>query len=315
MTGPEKNPRLEAGIVLDADMQMSDTRLPKAGPINLEPVAQCHFDNPRTSLGAGGAADYTNYYGAFLVQQLADDTRHWVNPPMIKLDMETLGLNKTQLESTGLRLGNDGFSLIDTSRDSYKPMTLRSNGSGIQGTPDLDQSVAQRAVSPPLLSDSSHPAHAMYTQALSQIELGGVVPSGLLTQEEKSLLAAGVVSQFLAEDKFATRVDALCASTHNAPGMPATLIPVQGDPTTDYCRRAGINVEQSLQTSMEQSSTVAQTMVQAREQALAKEQAEEQARQARQEAEGPVMRIGSRTLTHGPQDGGSGDGGGGDGGG
>ncbi len=42
--GPPGKARLEAGIILDADMFMSDTRLPKAGPINLEPVAQCHFD-------------------------------------------------------------------------------------------------------------------------------------------------------------------------------------------------------------------------------------------------------------------------------
>ncbi len=52
--GPQKNPKLEAGIILDADMYMSDTRLPKAGPINLEPVAQCHFDTSGKSLGAGG---------------------------------------------------------------------------------------------------------------------------------------------------------------------------------------------------------------------------------------------------------------------
>lgn len=128
--------RLAPGIILDADMYMSDTRLPKAGPINLEPVAQCHFDNPRTSLGAGGAADYTNYYGAYLVQQLADETRNWVNSPTVKLDMAKLGLDKTQLESTALRLGDQGFSLIDTSQGRYKPIVLRSSGSGIQGTPD-----------------------------------------------------------------------------------------------------------------------------------------------------------------------------------
>lgn len=128
--------RLAPGIILDADMYMSDTRLPKAGPINLEPVAQCHFDNPRTSLGAGGAADYTNYYGAYLVQQLADDTRNWVNPPTIKLDMAKLGLDKAQLQSTGLRLGDQGFSLVDTSQGRYKPVVLHSSGRGIQGTPD-----------------------------------------------------------------------------------------------------------------------------------------------------------------------------------
>jgi hypothetical protein len=159
----------------------------------------------------------------------------------------------------------------------------------------------------------------MYTQALSLIERGDMVPAGTMTQEEKSRLAAGVVAQFLAEDNRATRVDGLFASKRNAPGMPATMIPVQGDPTTDYCRRASIDVAQAMQTPLEHSSTVAQAMVQAREQGLAKEQAEEQARKERQDMEGPIMRIGPRRQTppQGPQgDGGSdGGGGGGDGGG
>ena len=148
------------------------------------------------------------------------------------------------------------------------------------------------------------------------IERGDVVPAGTMTQEEKSRLAAGAVAQLLAEDKFAARIDGLYASKHNAgPGMPSTLIPVQGDPTTDYCRRASINVEQALHTSLEQSSSMAQTATVMREQALVKMQAEEQAQKERQETEGPVMRIGPRTMTpsQGPQDDGGGDGGGGGG--
>ena len=307
--------QLATGIVLDSDMHMSDTRLPKAGPINLEPVAKCHFDNPRTSLGAGGAANYTNYYGAYLVQQLADDTRNWVNPPTIKMDMAKLGLDKTQLESTGLRLGDEGFSLIDTSRNGYKHVTLHSSGSGIQGTPEPEPSVAQRVSAPPLLSpvlsEASHPAHTMYTQTLSLIERGDVVPPGLLKQEDKRRLAAGAVAQFLSDDKNATCVDGVYRSTNDtSPGMPTSLIPVQGDPTTDYCRRASINVEQALQTPLEQSSQIAQTVVQARQQALALEQAQEHVRKEHQDLDGagPKMRIGARTKT--PASGPSGDGGG-----
>ena len=70
--------RLAPGILLDPDMQMSDHRIPKRGPINLEPVAQCHFDQSRAALGKGGAANYANYYGGYLIEQLADDTRGWV---------------------------------------------------------------------------------------------------------------------------------------------------------------------------------------------------------------------------------------------
>lgn len=165
--GPQKNPRLEAGIILDADMYMSDTRLPKAGLINLEPVAQCHFDQSGKSLGTGGGANYTNYYGAYLVEQLADDTRGWANPPKIKLDMEKLGLDKAQLESTGLRLSNDGFSLVDTSQGRYKPMTLRSSGSGINGTPD-DIALAPNDVRTRERSDSA-PSQALPEQMIAQV--------------------------------------------------------------------------------------------------------------------------------------------------
>lgn len=164
-----------------------------------------------------------------------------------------------------------------------------------------------------LMTQPGHPAHGMYTQALSQIERGDVVPAGTLTQEEKSRLAAGVVAQFLAEDMFATRIDGVYASKHNAagPGMPASLIPVQGNPTTDYCHRASVNVEQALQASIEQSSTIAQVATQARGQELTKQQ--ERAQELDQDGpKGPTMRIGTRTLTQGSQgDGGGGDGGGG----
>jgi hypothetical protein len=173
----------------------------------------------------------------------------------------------------------------------------------------------QAQQTPALMNQPGHPAHAMYAQALSQIERGDLVPAGTMTQEEKSRLAAGVVAQFLAEDKFATRIDGLYASNHNAagPGMPTSLIPVQGDPTTDYCRRASVNVEQAMQTSLAQSSTIAQAATLAREQELTKQQELAQ-RQEQDGPKGPAMRMGPRTLLQGPQ-GPQGDGGGGDGGG
>ncbi len=185
--------------------------------------------------------------------------------------------------------------------------------------PDRTQAASTEPAQPAplLMTQPAHPAHGMYTQALSQIERSDVVPACLLTHEEKSKLAAGAVAQFLSDDFKATRVDGLYASTHNARDMPAALIPVQGDPTTDYCRRASIDVTQALQTPLEQSSTVAQTMVQAHEQALALEQAQEQARKEQQEQDGtkgPTMRMGTRTQSPsmGPQGDGGGDGSGGE---
>ena len=172
---------------------------------------------------------------------------------------------------------------------------------------------------PELMTQPGHSAHRMYTQALSLIERGNLVPAGTMTQEEKSRLAAGIVAQFLASDMFATRIDSLHPSTHSAPGagMPASLIPVQGDPTTAHCHRAGINVEQALQASLEQSSSIAQVATIAREEELTKQRQREQ-EQEQNGPTGPTMRIGARTLTpsQGPQgDGGGGGGAGGGGGG
>lgn len=308
---------LEAGIVLDADMYMSNTRLPKAGPINLEPVAQCHFDNSRASLGAGGAANYTNYYGAYLVQQLADDTRNWVNPPTIRLDMEKLGLDKVQLESTGLRVGNDGFQLVDTSQGKYKPMTLRSSGSGIQGTPDA-QEPALAGASPsvpsaPLMTDPSHAAHGMYLRAqgaLGQVEAAPGMAG--LTQHERQTLGASVVAETLsAEGWNFTRIDhAVPGKIDPQTGRPETLFVVQGALDDPAHRRVGVNMEQALSQSIEHSSTVSQTVLQTREQAITQEQQRAEQKDV-DGPQGPTMRIGPRTLSpsQGPQrDGGSRDG-------
>lgn len=305
--------RLEAGIILEADMRMSDTRLPKAGPINLEPVAQCHFDNSRASLGVSGAANYTNYYGAYLVQQLADDTRQWINPPTIRLDMEKLGLDKAQLESTGLRLGNDGFSLVDTSQGKYRPMTLRSSGSGIQGTPDEQEpALAGPLPSASLMSDPAHSAHAMYLRAQSALGQVEAAPGmGGLTQHERQTLGASVVAETLsAEGWNFTRIDhAVPGKIDPQTGRPETLFLVQGALDDPAHRRIGVNMEQALSQSIEQSSTVSQTMLQTRDQAMALEQ--QRAEQKEQDGpQGPTMRIGPRTQSpsHGPQwDGGGSD--------
>ncbi len=294
--------KLEPGIVLDADMYMSDTRLPKAGPINLEPVAQCHFDRSGRSLGAGGAANYTNYYGAYLVQQLADDTRDWVDPPTVKLDMAKLGLDKAQLESTGLRLGNAGFALVDTSEGKYKPITLRSNGSGIQGTPD-EQEPALAGTSPsapspaPLMTDPAHAAHGMYLRAQSALGQMETAPGmGGLTQHQRQTLGASVVAETLSAEGWSfTRIDhAVSGRIDPQTGRSETLFLVQGALDDPAHRRIGVNMEQALSQSIEQSSAVSQTVLQTREQAMALEQ--HRAEQKEQDGpQGPTMRIGART--------------------
>jgi peptidoglycan hydrolase-like protein with peptidoglycan-binding domain len=183
-------------------------------------------------------------------------------------------------------------------------------------TPTTTPETAQPAAS--LMTQRGHPAHTMYTQALNLIERGDVVPAGLLTQEEKSHLAAGVVAQSLSYDNSMTQIDTLFRNTNEPAhsGLPLSLIAFQGDVTTDYYHRASVNVQEAMQTPIEESSQTAQKAMHERQLTLEQRQAQEQALKERQETEGPIMRIGPRTLTQGPQDdGGSDGGGGGDGGG
>ena len=315
--GPPQELRLAPGIVLDQDMQMSDTRLPKAGPINLEPVAQCHFDHSGKSLGAGGGANYPNYYGAYLIQQLADDTHDWQNPPTIRLDMQKLGLEKAQLESTGLRLGEAGFYFVDISDGARRPVVLRSGGSGIQGTPDeADQSLAAGlpAAKAPQITEPSHAAHAMYLQAerlLAQIE---VAPGmGSLTQHERQTLGASAVAMSLSTEgwRFTGYDHAVPGRIDPQTGRPESVFMVQGRLDDPAHQRVAIDVDRAVSQSIERSSDVAQTLMHTREQT----QAVEQVRAEQQDIDGPktpAMRIGARTPSapQGPAPDSGGDGGG-----
>ncbi len=252
------------------------------------------------------------------MEQLADDTKNWVDPPTVKLDMAKLGLDKAQLESTGLRLGNAGFSLVDTSEGKYKPMTPRSNGSGIQGTPDAQEPAlagqSPSAPSAPLMTDPAHPAHGMYLRAqgaLAQVETS---PSmGGLTQHERQKLGASVVAETLsAEGWNFTRMDhAVPGKIDPQIGRPGMLFLVQGALDDPAHRRIGVHMEQALSQSIEQSSAVSQTVLQTREQAMTQEQQRAEQKDV-DGPQGPTMRIGARTQSpsQGPQgDGGDADGG------
>lgn len=219
----ERLPQLARGIVLDRDMHMSDTRLPKAGAINVEPVAQCHFDQSARTLGAQGKADYRNYYGAYLIEQVGQDTAHWVRPPTIKLNMARLGLDPAQLESTGLNLGGRNLGLIDTS-DGQRLITLRHADDGKKQVPDGfvaahdrdvrdderivrlarfgNDTLVQRGepapipTTPTAIRDPGHPQHALY-EALKR-HLPDYTSEARLSHFTEACHTAGITSRSLA---------------------------------------------------------------------------------------------------------------------
>lgn len=313
------DPQLAKGIVLNPDMSMSDRRLPKAGPINLEPVAVCHFDKSEKTLGTGGAANYANYYGAYLTQQIGQDTEAWSNPPTIKLDMAKLGLDKAQLESTGLNLGGRDLHFVDISRGGYKPVVVQHSGSGVKGTPDAEPDLVQRPQAPaaPLMSEPTHPAHAMYAQVVAALRTSPNIPAGTFTQHEEGKLAVGIVAQALTqEDAFSkAQVDHAVLSRDGR-----MVIGVQGVLDSPANRLAGIDVQQALSmTSIEQSSDVARTAMQSIQQK--QQQVQTQAETFGIDAptsSAPIMRMGARSLLNPSTeigDGSSGGGAGGSGGG
>lgn len=209
-------PHLAPGIILDQDMHMADTRLPKAGAINVDPVAQCHFDQSAKTLGAQGKADYRNYYGAYLIEQIGQDTAAWIDPPTLRLDMGKLGLEPAQLESTRLNLGGRNLSLVDTSQ-GQRFVTLRHTGDGIKHTPDETTPASRdrdiRGFDPdartsntciktpgptahPIFADPDHPQHALYSKL--KAHLPDYTSETRLSQFTAECHLAGITSRTLA---------------------------------------------------------------------------------------------------------------------
>lgn len=166
---------------------------------------------------------------------------------------------------------------------------------------------------PPLMTEPAHPAHLMYQQAQSAMAKIETAPGMGLTQHEKQTLGASAVAEALsANDWNFTRIDHVVPSNRIDPqtGRPEAVFVVQGDLNDPANRRISVNVEQALSQTIEQSSTVAQTVQQTREQTMELQQSQAEAKDV-DGPKGPVMRMGSRTMSP-PPNSDMGDGGGGD---
>ncbi len=295
---------LAPGITLAPNMQMADTRIPKAGPINLEPVARCHFDQSRKALGAEGAANYPNYYGAYLMQDIASNLPDWSNPPRIKLDLARLGLDKTQMESTGLALGDNGLTIVDTSRGLYKPIVLRGGG-GLHGTPDTEPEAASRAApnpaqstqTAPSITDSIHIAHGGWRDARRGMEELEGPQWQARTRAEQDRRAAAMFAGALQQDTTFTGIDRVIPSEKTDPqtGKPLGIIAMQGPTDVDYHRRALLKEDVLGTMSLGDASRSSEKSMQSWQEM----QAQDLKRSLEQSQEQGGMRrsIGARTLT------------------
>lgn len=166
---------------------------------------------------------------------------------------------------------------------------------------------------PPLMTEPAHPAHHMYLQAHSQIARVEAAPGMGLSQHQKETLGASAVAEALSAKGWNfTRVDHVVPSNRIDPqtGRPEAVFVVQGDLNDPAHRRISVNVEQALSQTIEQSSTVAQTVQQTRQETVELQQSQAEAKDM-DGPKGPVMRMGSRTMSP-PPNSDMGDGGGGE---
>lgn len=319
-----KNERLQPGIVMGDDGRIAHNLHTPA----FEAMRHCQYDLP-TTLGKHSDSNYRNYYGTHALELIAielDGVPKGEIVPMVKLDLDRLGLSARQLERNGLDLNARDLTIIDTSDGKQKSITFNSSSGSSKNSPDVESEVAQRPKQPgyapaPMMSEPGHAAHAMYSQALNVLRTSSNIPAGMFTEHEEQKLAAGIVAKAL------TQNDAFPKASidHVVMNRDGTMvIGVQGPLDSPANRLAGVNTQRALSvSSIEQSSDVARTAVQSLQQK--QEQAQVQAETLGVDtptSTGPTMRIGARTLTPGSSSSdaggagqGGGDGGGGGGGG
>lgn len=178
---------------------------------------------------------------------------------------------------------------------------------------ELQRVVQESRLQPPMMTEPAHPAHLMYQQAQSVIAKVEAAPGMGLTQHEKQTLGASTVAEALSANGWNfTRVDHVVPSNRIDPqtGRSEAVFVVQGELNDPAHRRIAVNMEQALSQTIEQSSSVAQTLQQTRQETMELQQSQAEA-QDMDGPKGPVIRMGSRTMSP-PPNSDMGDGGGGE---
>ena len=224
-------------------------------------------------------------------------------------------------ESFQRHLNDTAVPSIEAKLDTFeagllaKYPSLSMKNSERDDDPARESEGQQRENSPlaPLMTEPAHPAHLMYQQAQSAIAKVEAAPGMALTQHEKQTLGASSVAEALSAKGWnITAVDHVVPSNRIDPqtGRPEAVFVVQGELNDPAHRRVAVNMEQALSQTIEQSSSVAQTVQQIRQQTMELQQSQAEA-QDMDGPKGPVMRMGSRTMSP-PPNSDMGDGGGGE---
>lgn len=154
-----------------------------------EALAQCHVDSSGHSLGRDGNANYRNYYGAAAISTIAAMSRHYGHDQEIRLDLTRLGLDKAQLEGSGLNLGREGRSILINDPAAGVVRLEHTFNQSARVAPDthvasaLSQELERAPLAANAFSNPAHPDHALYRNVQQAVQ--DQLPEGAKVSEDR----------------------------------------------------------------------------------------------------------------------------------
>ncbi|MEA9733331.1 XVIPCD domain-containing protein [Xanthomonas campestris pv. campestris] len=253
-------------------------------------VEQCFYDG-RGTLGPHGDSDYRNYYGVNPISHIAQNyayLAHDRQPPEVRIDLKSLGLDPRQLERNGLDLGSaKTFNVVDLGKDGYGMVQLKDTGArGVSSPNFATPSELGHTLTP---AEAGHPDHAMHQQIRSKVEQLDAA-NGRTFDATSERMTASLLT--LAKDNGLTRVDHVLLSerTKDLPTA-QTLFVVQGDPKDPAMLRAHMPTADAAARPVQESYTQLESVNQRLAQERTQEMAVEQQRSQEEPQRGPVPSL------------------------
>ncbi|CAD0302850.1 hypothetical protein NCPPB940_04110 [Xanthomonas hortorum pv. taraxaci] len=283
---PNGAPQFADGLTYDALTKHPFTR----NDALTKSVEQCFYDSSGT-LGRHGDSDYRNYYGVNPISHIAQNYAHLAHdrqPPEIRIDLNSLGLDPRQLERNGLELGSaKTFNIVDLGKDGYGMVQLKDTGARGVSSPNLATPNGPGHALTPV--EAGHPDHAMHQQIRIKVEQLDAA-NGRTFDTTSERMTASLLT--LAKDNGLTQVDHVLLS-EKTKDLPAahTLILVQGKPNDPAMMRAHMPTVEAAQRPVQESFSQLESVNQRLEQDRAREQSLEQQHSQEQQQRRPTPSL------------------------
>lgn len=241
----------KGNLTFSSDLSLAGTEQ------NIEATAKNWYDKVSQTLGAGGSADYPNYYARGAVSQIVQIEHHFhpptpgVSMPVIGLDMTRLKLSEKQLEEAGLDFGANTtpMTYLDTSQSPRTSHTFQHTKGTLQhvspvpeATPDLAAPKEQPANAP------RHPLHEQAEKLIKQMDRN----MGRESDVYSDRMAASVAK--LAKESGFDRIDHVVLSNATADrGAGETVFAVKGDLKDPAHEIAYMPTQKAVSTPVEDS--------------------------------------------------------------